>query len=429
MRSGVAMQDGPTRPVLSMPGTAKLRGAFCVDAVFSYLHANLSSLRESAPGERAADKAACEIALLCWGVARNASAWARVRSQAEPLLDWAETRLRGDAVFEAMLWQPSRLPMLALGDGFLAALGYDMPGFRIAASAVHEAGLGAHCERSPYQALEVAFGEGLSGGDPGPQPVHWLARSPFLPLLTVDDGYALTHAIFYLTEFGQHPLPRDYAAADIHDTLESGLWWCLWRRDLDLLAELLLCALFTDMPATAAVRTANAVLRACADQHGHLSVWEDLPAPHGAAPRFFQRYHPLLVAALLDSELERRAVSWSRATAVLAADMPAGRGDPTAVLGIEASRSRLDALRAAEAFDEAIATCYGAGIRDALPPQACVRPATEDWRIVLGFVRRDAWIVTAGVAAQLCRMRMTACLRHAMLWLETLGSVVAARGA
>ncbi len=427
MRSGVAMQDGPTRPVLSMPGTAKLRGAFSVDAVFSYLHANLPSLRECAPGERAADKAACEIALLCWGVARNTSAWARVRSQAEPLLSWAETRLRADAVFEAMLWQPSRLPMLALGDGFLAALGYDMPGFRIAASAVHEAGLGAHCERSPYQALEVAFGEGLSGGDPGPQPVHWLARSPFLPLLTVDDGYALTHAIFYLTAFGQHPLPRDYAATDVHDTLENGLWWCLWRRDLDLLAELLLCALFTDMPATAAIRTANAVLRACADQHGHLSVWEDLPAPHGAAPRFFQRYHPLLVAALLDSELERRAVSWSRATAVLASDMPAGRGDPTAILGIEDSRERLGALLA-EPFDDALATCYGGGLRDALSPQACVRPASEDWRIVLGFVRRDAWTVTAGVAAQLRRMRTTACLRHAMRWLETLAPVVAARG-
>ncbi|WP_242111740.1 DUF6895 family protein [Luteimonas aquatica] len=426
MGAAIALRGGPAGSVPPAPAETGLRGAFGVDAVFAYLHAHLPLLRQCRAGERAADKAACEIALLCWAVSRNAAAWARLHASAQPLLAWADKRLRGDSVLEAMLWQPSRLPMLALGDGFLSALGRQAPAFARAAAAVREGGLGADGERSPYQGLEVAFGQALCGLGPPPQPRHWLAHSPFLPLLSVDDGYALTHAIFYLTAFGREPLPPGYAAADVHETLENGLWWCLWRRDLDLLAEMLLCALFTGMPATAAVRTAKALLFAAGNLHGHLSAWESLPAPHGATMQFFQLYHPLLVAALLDSELERRAVDWSAATAELAVDIDPGEGDPVAALGISGMRAQLRALQA-ETFEDAIAGVYGGEIRDALPAQARRQPDTEDWRIALGFVRRDAWTVTAGVAAQLQCGRATACLRHARRWLETLAPVLAAR--
>ena len=400
---------------------ARVDAAFDVDAVFAYLHAHLPLLRACPPGERAADKAACEIALLCWGVSRNVAAWTRLHALAEPMLAWADARLRGASVLDAMLWQPARLPMFALGDGFLTALGYPAPRFRAAADAVRGGGLGRHSERSPYQALEVAFGEALSGLDTPPSPTHWLAQAPFLPLLATDDGYAFTHALFYLTQFGRRPLPDDYIATDVHDALESGIWWCVWRRDLDLLAEMLLCALFTAMPVTTAMQTGVALLRACGRRDGHLSAWESLPAPRDATTRFFQLYHPLLVAGLLDSELVLRATPLTDPPHAPASVAVAP--GTAAALGIAASRERLDAIRA-ERFEDVLAARYGADLVDA-PPQ----PADEDWRIVLGFVRQDAWTITAGVAAQLDRARITACTRHARRWLETLGPVVAARNA
>lgn len=421
MAPDAALRRGSERSAPDTDVPARVDAAFGVDAVFAYLRAHLPLLQACAPGERAADKAACEIALLCWGVSRNAAAWARLRTPAEPMLAWADARLRGASVLDAMLWQPARLPMLALGDGFLTALGHPSPTFRAAADAVRGGGLGRDCERGPYQALEVAFGDALQGLDAPSPPTHWLARTPFLPLLAADDGYAFTHALFYLTRFGGEPLPAPYAAADVHDALEGGLWWCLWRRDLDLLAEMLLCALYTAMPVTAAVQAGVAVLRACGRRDGHLSAWESLPAPRDATARFFQRYHPLLVAALLDSELALRATPLAAPPRTLATTGTAR--DATATLGIAASRERLAAI-GAERFDAAFAACYGAGLVAALP-----QPADEDWRIVLGFVRRDAWTVTAGVAAQLESGRDTACARHARRWLGTLAPVVAARNA
>lgn len=411
--SAPSVPDAPTR----------VGPEFDAQAVFAYLHAHLPLLRARPPGEHAADKAACEIALLCWGLSRNAALWARLQASADDLLDWADTRLRGSGVLDAMLWQPARLPMFALGDGFLAALQRPDPMFRAACAAVHDGGLGRDAERSPYQTLEVAFAEALAGYESPPSaPMHWLAQAPFLPLLSVDDGYAFTHALFYLTRFGRVPLPQAYAAEPLHGALEAGLWWCVWRRDFDLLAEMLLCALFIGMPATAAVRTGIALLRASGRRDGHLSAWEDLPAPRDSATRFFQHYHPLLVAALLDSELALRdEPRWPVTPAVL--PVAPAAADALAALGIAASREQLDAVRA-QGFDQAIAEHYGEDFAVALP-----RPEDEDWRIVLGFVRHDPWTIVAATAAQLQRSRITVCTRHARRWLETLAPVVAARNA
>ncbi len=418
------LRSGSWRSAPSVPDApVRVGPGFDAQAIFAYLHAHLPLLRGRPPGERAADKAACEIALLCWGLSRNAALWARLQAPADDLLDWADMRLRSGGVLDAMLWQPARLPMFALGDGFLTALQRPAPMFHTACAAVRVGGLGRDTERSPYQALEAAFAEALAGHESSPvAPTHWLANGPFLPLLSVDDGYAFTHALFYLTRFGRVPLPQAYAVEPLHEALEAGLWWCLWRRDFDLLAEMLLCALFTDMPATAAVRTGIALLRASGRRDGHLSAWEDLPAPHDPATRFFQHYHPLLVAALLDSELALRdEPRWPTTPAVLPAEQAAA--DALVTLGISASRERLDAVRA-QGFGQAIAEFYGEESAAKLPT-----PEDEDWRIVLGFVRHDPWTIVAGTAVQLQRSRVTACTRHARRWLETLAPVVAARNA
>lgn len=420
------LRNGSCLPAPSVPDApVRVGPGFDAQAIFAYLHAHLPLLRVRPPGERAADKAACEIALLCWGLSRNAALWTQLRAAADDLLDWADTRLRGGGVLDAILWQPARLPMFTLGDGFLTALQRPSPAFRAACDAVRGGGLGRDTERSPYQALEAAFAEALAGHESSPaSSLHWLAHEPFLPLLSVDDGYAFTHALFYLTRFGRVPLPHVYAAEPLYGALEAGLWWCVWRRDFDLLAEMLLCALFTGMPATAAVRTGIALLRACGRRDGHLSAWEDLPVPRDAATRFFQHYHPLLVAALLHSELALRDESrWPAMPAVLPA-APA-TADALATLGISASRERLDAVRV-QGFDQAVAEHYGGEFATGLPGPG---PEDEDWRIVLGFVQHDPWTIVAGTAAQLQRSRITACTRHARRWLETLGPVVAARNA
>jgi len=76
-----------------------------------------------------------------------------------------------------------------------------------------------------------------------------LAQSPNVVELNDSDVYAITHALFYLTDFGQRPATT---SAHVPAILEALLRLAIAERNADLVAELLFCALPYGLANTAA---------------------------------------------------------------------------------------------------------------------------------------------------------------------------------
>jgi len=62
-----------------------------------------------------------------------------------------------------------------------------------------------------------------------------------------EQAYALTHAIFYTTDFGQRPLPEKVVRERLRSTVDAVLAWRLAREDFDLIGELLLAVCCSGM--------------------------------------------------------------------------------------------------------------------------------------------------------------------------------------
>lgn len=151
---------------------------------------------------------------------------------------------RSAAVRLAVAASPSRAPWLGLAHAVLTKLGFPDPQFdnllrQTLASPTAEA-----CEREPHRILDARWMRSLLTGGV----VSHADVAPFgvlgkgLDLLTgsTNDGYALTHALFYATDFGRLPLDPVRSLDDILDDVEGAVAVALDADDLDLTAELLM---------------------------------------------------------------------------------------------------------------------------------------------------------------------------------------------
>jgi len=93
--------------------------------------------------------------------------------------------------------------------------------------------------------LESAFQTGLISSR---KPVEWYQKDPM-------EAYNLTHEVFVPYKFGEDLNVNFFSSADkayLRGTMEQLVPWCIQRRDLDLLAEFILCIVYlkmTDLPA------------------------------------------------------------------------------------------------------------------------------------------------------------------------------------
>lgn len=117
---------------------------------------------------------------------------------------------------------------------------------RILVQAVLDTGTGElfAADRPPLSRLELRYVLDL-GGFAAPQGHSVRNSVPTTregPLFFADDEvYALTHVLFYLTDFGARPV-SEQDRRDAARTVVALLGACLAREDLDLAGELLLCA-------------------------------------------------------------------------------------------------------------------------------------------------------------------------------------------
>lgn len=130
-----------------------------------------------------------------------------------------------------------------------------------------------------------------------------------------DEIYALTHVLFYLTDFGAHPCGLDVARQrGVVNLVLTLLVACLDRDDFDLVGELLLCAEVLGEGKNWLVGYAWRAMAEAQRSDGAVpSPVHDatiVPRVHGEKRRayvFGTCYHSTMVAAMAASEAVRRA--------------------------------------------------------------------------------------------------------------------------
>jgi hypothetical protein len=102
-------------------------------------------------------------------------------------------------------------------------------------------------EHVPFRLLDRRWVLGLGGSaaEPLAEALRLSAacRTTHPIYMTREDGYAVTHAIMYATDFGAHAVPPELRGAPLWDTIDAAVAWCTAAGDHDLLTELLFAQL------------------------------------------------------------------------------------------------------------------------------------------------------------------------------------------
>jgi len=192
-------------------------------------------------------KAAAELSLVCSLAAGDD----RYRNLAQRIF---ATIFSDDRVQRYLLDNLGGVPAI----GFYASMrqcGLDDSRFRARLEQRLQRGHGEATERTPTAELDYAHSLILAGFETQasvPELFRWtlLSRHPPLHPLTNDDVYALTHAMFFATDFGRVEDPPFFTTADrsyIAAAFPRLLAYYVWRQNWDLAAELLLSIDYTDV--------------------------------------------------------------------------------------------------------------------------------------------------------------------------------------
>lgn len=168
-------------------------------------------------------------------------------------------------------------------------------------------------ERVPYRHLDLLHTLELAGiSSPAPDyaqvlPMTLLVADPNVWELSVSDLYAITHAVFYVTDFGQREVawPAGTTTAGVTDLLLGCLALARAREDADLVGELLMCLTCVRAPVGDFESATRAWLHSWQEPDGRLE------GPPGVIPRrlteadadwgsWATAYHTTIVGALED---------------------------------------------------------------------------------------------------------------------------------
>jgi hypothetical protein len=166
-------------------------------------------------------------------------------------------------------------------------------------------------EHVPFRLLDRRWVLGLARGavEPLDEALRLSAacRTTHPIYMTREDGYAVTHAIMYATDFGAYTVPLELRDHALWGTIDAAVAWCTAAADYDLLSELLLAQLLLRRRLSAYGAIAWRVSRETWDAFGFL------PSPSLSAGAFeslndegeqrqyafHNMYHTVLVGGLL----------------------------------------------------------------------------------------------------------------------------------
>ncbi|MFF8637956.1 DUF6895 family protein [Streptomyces pilosus] len=253
-----------------------------------------------------------ELAQVCVTVSRHTEPSDPLHARARALLDfaWRETE-EGDLFLRLHRLEPfATYPLEVYAT--LASAGYRHRAFEEAAAVVARTRGWRLTEQDPTRRLGVLRAEercGIRRPSPAPEPpLTWLGGLPEPWTFERDAGYALTHVVFHLTDWGDDAagLPPGLTAY-LADWLPPWIDTCLEARKWDLSAELLAVAAVVARPAGNPLPfDAWQVLRAAQRPAGELPLEDrDPPPEEPGAPAppaddewyFLHHYHSTLMAA------------------------------------------------------------------------------------------------------------------------------------
>ncbi|MGW7577415.1 DUF6895 family protein [Streptomyces sp. NPDC054765] len=222
---------------------------------------------------------------------------------------------------EGITARPSYRELIARDEGALllyagtyAALrlcGREDPEFRHIITQAAAGGYAAVFERIPYRQLDLLHTLELCGvrhtlpAMDDVLPFTLLCNSPNVAKLADRDIYALTHTIFYATDFGlrEPRWPRDFDPGAAVELLEALLVLTLGQENADLVGELLCCLLCLGVRDSQEARRAWEFLAAAQEDDGRVNgppgvVHPELADGDEAYGHWATGYHTTIVAAL-----------------------------------------------------------------------------------------------------------------------------------
>ncbi|MGC3003256.1 DUF6895 family protein [Streptomyces sp. G35A] len=253
-----------------------------------------------------------ELAQVCATVTHHTDASDPLHARARALLDFAWRETDGGELFLRL----QRLEPFATYPlevyAALASAGFRHPGYEDAAAVVAGTRGWRLVEQEPTRRLAVLCAEERSGihrpgPAPRPLPRTWLGGLPEPWTFGRDSGYALTHVVYHLTDWGRDEagLPPGLAAY-LADWLPPWLDTCLEARMWDLGCELLaVAAILARLTGGRAPEDAWQQVRAARRPSGEVPLQHRDPAPADPAGTgapddgqyFLHHYHSTLMAA------------------------------------------------------------------------------------------------------------------------------------
>ncbi len=361
---------------------------------------------------RPEDKAAAEALLLAYLAWRLPDPHGRLGAALEPLIRRAEERLVSGRSESLLRRFPQTAASLGAAFVILGQLGRRHPTIERLLRRAMRQGYAHLSERSIFRLMDTRWTYRLWDPNLAPPveellPLSTLGSSPH-PIYTLnEDHYALTHAVYYLTDFGCKPPPAELHASAAR-LLDPFLTWIVIRDDLDLLGELLIAGLALRQPQTPAFRLAWQHFFAAWDSPSGLVGPEFSPARLGElqgeqaqAYDFWENYHTRYVGGIL---------------CAVALALPAADGAPPAA----APTIPLPAAFA----ERCLAAAADARRQIAAPPQAPPAPPSAglvEWAASRLLMTLDAapdppppWLRTA-MTCDLSRPDLAAALYDALL--------------
>lgn len=259
---------------------------------------------------RRQDKIGAEAILLAYLASRVPLEDSRLRDAVELLRDHAEAHIatgRNEALLRRF---PQTAATLGVGFVLLSQLDRSKPGIERLLRRALTQNFATLSERSTFRLMDTRWTYGLlESGLVRPVeellPLSTLGASPH-PIYTMnEDNYALTHAIYYVTDFGRRPVPLALQQ-DCNQLVDPFLAWNAIRADLDLLGEFLIAALALRQPPSPAFQFAwHLIFRAWDDNRGLVGPefssvrFAELSGEEATAYAFSENYHTAFVGGIL----------------------------------------------------------------------------------------------------------------------------------
>ena len=216
----------------------------------------------------------------------------------------------------------SRYPHTAVTFGIshfaLSRMGYGDAAFGRTVEAAFRSRQVYAIERLPYRTMETRWLQSLLLKD---QPACFddllpasILQSETHPMrMSTSDSYALTHALMYVTDFGNQPLPNNLKIGYLESMIDQLIAAQIVNENLDVLGELLMSAIFLDRPWSVRAQFAWHFLVETWKQYGFLPSpsfeaveYNKLSAEDIYAYAFKHTYHTIYVGAILCSLVVRR---------------------------------------------------------------------------------------------------------------------------